>query len=65
MVVSLSTCEVEDEVVVALDCVRGVLRGVFLAGADSDDWLSWRGRLLPGGKKWVAIVVVGVWVLYC
>lgn len=64
MVVSLATCEVEDEVVVALDCMRGVLWGVFLAGADSGDWLSWRGRLLPGGEEWEVIVVVVVLVLY-
>lgn len=63
MVVSLSTCEVEDEVVVASEGVRDVLRGVFLAGADSGDCESWRGRLLLGCEEREAIVVVVVYVI--
>ena len=31
------SCEIEDEVVVASECVHNVSRGVFLAGADSGD----------------------------
>lgn len=56
----MSTCEVDDEVVVISESLRGILWGVFLAGAEPGDCKSWRGRLQVGGEEWEPIVIVVV-----